>query len=91
VVGRQWSQAGGGAPRVPTMAERRRSSLARTQCARPANACYLNRRSTLVKKSRPPHARQGMGMGRRQHGAAYDGDTIGQAARRAYTWRERGG
>jgi hypothetical protein len=30
VVGRQWSQARGGAPRVPSMAERRRSSLART-------------------------------------------------------------
>jgi hypothetical protein len=54
VVGRQWSQAGGEAPHVPTMAERRRSSLERTQCARPANACYLNRRGTLVKKSPPP-------------------------------------
>jgi hypothetical protein len=54
VVGRQWNQAGGEAPRVPTMAEQQRSSLARTQCARPANACYLNRRGTLLKKSRPP-------------------------------------
>jgi hypothetical protein len=70
MVGRQWSQAGGGAPCVPTMAERRRNSLARTQCARPANACYLIRRGTLVKKSRPPThveewAWEGGGVGRR--------------------------
>jgi hypothetical protein len=30
-------------------------------------------------------------MGRRQREAAYGSDTSGQAAPRAYTWRERGG
>jgi hypothetical protein len=94
VVGRQWSQVGGEAPCVPTMAERRHNSLARTQCARPANACYLNRRGTLVKKSQPPRtSRYGHGEAAATcaRGPGYGGDTSGQAAWRAYAWCERGG